>query len=361
MDEILLGLKDTPVPTLLVLGGLIFIFIAIVGRFAYQIDVPRERQIIAGIFGISLLLSGVILYIAPIPMGPSIRPVTPTVPVSTSTQDETTTSELTFTPVHTPESTAKVETISTLDNLILGSRASLCNGTEGVALCMYDINGSPINRYVLELPGWRFGDNSASWSPDGKQLVFALCDNSSCYSDLFISNADGTDIIRFTDSVRNNVYPSWSPNGKMIAFHSSCELHLVQYDGTGLRKLADQQVERCAHTLRWSPNSEWLAFVGTSPDKIPTPIQIWAVRYDGNGLQAIYTGPILNAFGGFEIAWTPDGNYIAVQVQGVINTTIVRIDAACLTDDNPCNEEDIQPSSEPIPVSWLPNYYPQWK
>jgi Tol biopolymer transport system component len=60
------------------------------------------------------------------------------------------------------------------------------------------------------------GLTTPSWSPDGKQLVFTGYDGG--LSDLFVVNADGTNLHRLTNDKYADLEPSWSPDGKTIAF-----------------------------------------------------------------------------------------------------------------------------------------------
>ena len=56
--------------------------------------------------------------------------------------------------------------------------------------------------------------------------------------------------------------PTWSPNGRQIAFVSrrdgNDELYLMAPDGSGLRRLTNDAGADV--TPRWSPDGEWLAF-----------------------------------------------------------------------------------------------------
>ncbi|WP_313237942.1 flagellin N-terminal helical domain-containing protein [Sporosarcina ureae] len=63
-------------------------------------------------------------------------------------------------------------------------------------------------------------------SPDGKAIAFSALSSESHDSELFVMNIDGsgkTDITSKMDTASwhsHNIYPSWSPDGKFIVFHS---------------------------------------------------------------------------------------------------------------------------------------------
>jgi hypothetical protein len=44
MDSVIAALKDTPVPTILVVAGIVFLLLSIAGQLAGRIAVPPERQ-----------------------------------------------------------------------------------------------------------------------------------------------------------------------------------------------------------------------------------------------------------------------------------------------------------------------------
>lgn len=58
-------LNRTPVPTILVLAGTIFIFIAVIGQFVGQIYVPEKNRIWIAIIGVLFLLAGIGMYVGP--------------------------------------------------------------------------------------------------------------------------------------------------------------------------------------------------------------------------------------------------------------------------------------------------------
>ncbi len=97
-----------------------------------------------------------------------------------------------------------------------------------------------------ELEGWQ-----PVWSPDGRRIAFAgrmppvegevLGD-----LDIFVMNADGSDLVNITQSPKWDGNPAWSPDGRQIAFESlrngrrEYELFIMEADGTNLRKIYDQ-------------------------------------------------------------------------------------------------------------------------
>ncbi|HYK82183.1 MAG TPA: BamA/TamA family outer membrane protein [Gemmatimonadales bacterium] len=116
------------------------------------------------------------------------------------------------------------------------------------------------------------GLTTPAWSPDGKQLVFTGYDGG--VSDLFMVNADGSDLRRLTNDKYADLQPSWSPDGKTIAFTTDRGPHT---DFTTLRfgnmrialyHLSTGAIELLPHMDQgkninpvWAPDGRSLAFV----------------------------------------------------------------------------------------------------
>jgi Tol biopolymer transport system component len=113
---------------------------------------------------------------------------------------------------------------------------------------------------------WRFDDDWAAVSPDGQKIAFVR--NASAHG-LWIMNPDGRGQRKLAMVPGSDeLAPSWSPDGKRIAFvaMTPCEpyfcsdlaLWVVRPDGSGLRRVA-QNVRQPWRPL-WSPDGTRLLF-----------------------------------------------------------------------------------------------------
>ena len=143
-----------------------------------------------------------------------------------------------------------------------------------------------------------FSAKRASWSPDGKQLVF----DGRFYKtlndfDIGIMRADGSAVRRITHGPERDVMAAWSPDGRWLAFSrlraegAESEVWLVRPNGRQAHRLVKGSAPA------WSPDARWIAF--------DAPGGIYAVRPDGSGRRLIARGDL----GGLE--WSPDGHRIA--------------------------------------------------
>jgi hypothetical protein len=65
MESVLAALKETPIPTILVLGGILFLLLSMVGQLIGHMTVPPERQRWAAVTGGVLLMAGIGLRVIP--------------------------------------------------------------------------------------------------------------------------------------------------------------------------------------------------------------------------------------------------------------------------------------------------------
>src|SRR6266705_1488615 len=116
------------------------------------------------------------------------------------------------------------------------------------------------------------GLTTPSCSPDGKQLVFTGYDGG--LSDLFVVNADGSDLHRLTNDKDADLQPAWSPDGKSIAFVTDrgpeTDFNQLRFGKMriALFHLDDGAIELLPHMERgkninpvWAPDGRSLALV----------------------------------------------------------------------------------------------------
>jgi TolB protein len=155
-------------------------------------------------------------------------------------------------------------------------------------------------RVVSQERGFLAEDDIASWSPDGKQLVFGA--KLSMGPDfLFVVNEDGTGKHRL--GARGDS-PDWSPDGKHIVFVDREGLiAVIGADGRGLRRLTDFGCS--TDPPRWSPDGKKIAVI-TSVDCFGTDAPIALMNPDGSGMNAVTHG---KGYYGAP-SWSPDGRKI---------------------------------------------------
>jgi Tol biopolymer transport system component len=79
-------------------------------------------------------------------------------------------------------------------------------------------------------------------------------------------DANGDNPFNLTNNPAWDYMPVWSPDGTRIAFVSerdgNQEIHVINADGTGERRLTVNEVGQDDRSPAWSPDSKKLAFAG---------------------------------------------------------------------------------------------------
>jgi TolB protein len=158
-----------------------------------------------------------------------------------------------------------------------------------------------------------------SWAPDGISLAYVYRGNN--FADIFVTDDQGQSQRRLTTSQSTvldnndwNFRPTWSPDGKLLAFVSDRTSTFPTLwvmnaaDGTGLHVLATPGLqEEAVDALSWSPDGTQLAVTLFNE---PGPTQIALVPLSATGRQ---TGRLLTSLpgGAIDPAFSPDGGWVA--------------------------------------------------
>jgi len=179
-------------------------------------------------------------------------------------------------------------------------------------------------------------DGDPCWSPDGTRIAFNSYRNGQY--DIYIMNADGSNLIQLTESVDEDSMPSWSPDGGRIVFQSNRDgnwnIYTMNIDGTNQTRLTDNAATDGGPT--WSPDGNKIIFF-TERDGNS---EIYTMETDGSDQTRLTDTP------GNErrSAWSPDSSKIIFESIRDGNWDIYTMDAdgtnqARLIDD-PAREAD---------------------
>ncbi len=145
------------------------------------------------------------------------------------------------------------------------------NGKIPQSLEIYVIDADGANEQRLTDSPF-FDDRHPSWSPDGKRIVFSARREGHFETkfaityEIYVMDADGGNQQRLTENRKNDWGPSWSPDGKRIAFASdrkgdlvNIEIYVMDADGANEHRLTENRVHDTFPS--WSPDGERIAFM----------------------------------------------------------------------------------------------------
>ena len=168
----------------------------------------------------------------------------------------------------------------------------------------------PQNSAPVQLTGLPGSEQSATWSPDGRQVAFTWNGENEDKFDIYLVQPGSTQTLRLTTLPEDNHNPAWSPDGRWIAFINEdsqrYSLNLVSPLGGPVRKLVSNAGP--LGRISWLPDSRVLVLeIEAAPKK---PVELWAVWVD-SGEHRTITFPPSGIPGDTAPAVSPDGKMLA--------------------------------------------------
>ncbi len=163
-----------------------------------------------------------------------------------------------------------------------------------------------------------------TWSPDGKRLAFVgnVIDKNgqktgSCPCDIFVINVDGSGQRKLAT---NAVDPVWSPDGRRIAFVSNRhggalldgEIYVMNADGSHRKALSTDRAQDSLPV--WSPDGVRILFT-SALSSTPGEYELYVMTANGSNRKKLERSPVDHSLLSAG-AWSPDGKMIAFQTFG---------------------------------------------
>ena len=221
-------------------------------------------------------------------------------------------------------------------------------GAQRWRVCAVDFTWSPSGRMLATTARWRIvvvdldthtaqevgppgGVSQPKWSPTADWLAFSGSSGSEppYQYDIYIMHSDGTGLTSITNDAREDDHPTWSPDGRLIAFlerrpqeerrdapailpHApgvppieglpsapeyTYAIWVMNADGTNQRQLTEEVAT--GDEPLWSPDGRWIAY--KTSKFCSSGDHLWVVPIDGSPPQEVAAD--LHGIGA--IAWRP--------------------------------------------------------
>jgi len=192
-----------------------------------------------------------------------------------------------------------------IDVAMLPGRIVFSDETQDIWVVQAD--GSDVQR-VTRAPAQEF---DPTWSPDGSQIAYRHQTGDDGTTEIYVMDADGSAQRNLTHNDVADWGPDWSPDGRWIAWNSAMGTdgfgffgYVMRPDGSTVRRITHHDVEYPA----WSPNGSQIAFMaqeagaaGANPD-----YNIFVMDADGSHVRRLTSAPGEDGWP----AWSPDGTRI---------------------------------------------------
>jgi TolB protein len=177
------------------------------------------------------------------------------------------------------------------------------------AIYTMNADGSNVVRYTD--PAVRSA--GPAWSPDGTRLAF-ISNDPVCpqFFDILVLNGDGNPAVRLTSCEGMNRFAAWSPDGRKLVFASDRasstyldDIYVMNADGSGVTRLTYGPGQNWLPA--WSPDGARIVFASDRDAVYPGLYDLYTMNPDGTGVVRL----TFDGANNLTPAWSPDGSRIA--------------------------------------------------
>jgi len=176
-----------------------------------------------------------------------------------------------------------------------------------------NIDGTDIKRVTNPEQG---DDSFPAWSWDGTKIAFnstrddPACSSTGllCKNEIYVMNADGSDVRRITLNPADDYYPTWAPDGRRLAFVSErdgrSQIYTMNLDGSNVVRITNSAGSDTWPA--WGPDGARIAYTSDRDTDDHHP-EIYMMLANGAGSVRLTTHHLPNYMPG----WAPDGRRLA--------------------------------------------------
>ncbi len=172
-----------------------------------------------------------------------------------------------------------------------------------------------------------------SWAPDNSRVIYMSKPDTGTFYNLFIADINSSQIRQLSSGDYMDRFPSWSPDGKYVAFHTNREdpnpatcwpncllvIYIINAETSEGGPAQDNENLVSGGAVDWSPDGRQLAFHSNRDGNW----NIYLMQQDGTVTQFTFDP-------GDELfpRWSPDGNFISYtsQTANAIDIAVTPVD-----------------------------------